>query len=81
MLSAPVCGVDSRNETVAPLLAPCFRSDIDTGITPHEHNGSGMPNSDALSSGQIPLPPKCRSTTAGEMNTDSNPATRKPNSR
>ena len=58
ILSIPVCGVDSRKDTVAPLLAPCLCSDIETGITPHEHKGSGTPKSEALISGQIPRPPR-----------------------
>ena len=28
---------------VEPLLAPCLFSDIDTGMTLQEHNGSGIP--------------------------------------
>jgi hypothetical protein len=49
MLSTPVCGVLSRNPVVAALLAPCRRSEAETGITPHEHSGNGMPKIVALS--------------------------------
>ena len=44
MESTPVCGVDIRNDTVAPFEAPALHSDAAVGITPHEHNGNGMPN-------------------------------------
>ena len=48
MLSTPVCGVATRNDATAPFDAPSLRSDMAVGITPHEHNGSGMPNRAAL---------------------------------
>ena len=44
----PVCGVENKKDVTAPLDAPCFFNDADTGITEHEHNGSGTPNIDAL---------------------------------
>ena len=47
MESTPVSGVAMRNDTVAPLEAPSLRSPMAVGITPHEHKGSGTPNSDA----------------------------------
>ncbi len=81
MLSTPVCGVESRNEVVAARLAPWRRNEAATGITPHEHNGNGTPNSAALTTGPKPRPPRCRSTNSGEMQTESTPAIRKPNSR
>ena len=81
MLSTPVCGVEIRNAVVAPLLAPWRRKEAATGITPHEHNGSGTPKAEALMIGQGPRPPRCRSTHAGEISTFSTPAIRKPNSR
>ena len=81
MLSTPVCGVDSRNETVDPLLAPCWCRDMATGITPQEHSGSGMPNSVAFSTGRKPRPPRCRSTSFCETKTDNSPATKNPNNR
>src|SRR4030042_4966726 len=81
MLSTPVWGVDSRKEIVAPLLAPCLCNDMETGITPHEHSGNGMPKRLALSRGPMPCPPRCRSTMRCETKTDNSPATRKPHSR
>ena len=69
MLSTPVCGVEGRNASDAALLAPCLRNDVVTGITLHEHSGSGTPNSDALNTGHNPRPPRCRSTVCGEMKT------------
>ena len=51
MLSTPVCGVEIRKAVVAARPAPCRRSDAATGITPHEHNGSGTPSADALKTG------------------------------
>lgn len=81
MLSAPVWGVDRRKEMVAPLLAPCFRSDMETGMTPQEHRGSGMPKREALSRGVSPFEPRCLSTDSGEIRTERMPATRKPKRR
>lgn len=43
--STPVCGVAIKNAVAAPLDAPSFLSDIAVGITPHEHNGNGIPKS------------------------------------
>jgi len=80
-LSIPVWGVDSRKETVEPLLAPCLCSDIDTGMTPQEHKGRGTPKIDAFTSGQIPLPPRCLSTNCCDMRTERIPAMKKPNNR
>ncbi len=42
--STPDSGVDTKNETVAPLEAPCFLKDMAVGKTPQEHKGSGTPN-------------------------------------
>jgi hypothetical protein len=81
MLSTPVCGVDSKNEIVEPLLAPCLYSDIDTGITPQEHKGNGTPKIEALTNCQILVPPKWRSTISCETSIDSKPATKNPNKR
>jgi hypothetical protein len=47
--STPVCGVEIRNETVAPRDAPSRLSEAAVGITPHEHSGRGIPNSAAQS--------------------------------
>lgn len=66
--STPVSGVDIMNAVVAPLLAPCLRSPIDTGTTPQEHMGSGIPINDALSTEVILLLPRCFSTNFSDMN-------------
>jgi len=54
MLSTPVWGVDSRKETVDPLLAPCLCRDMPPGLRRQEHKGSGMPKSVAFSTGRNP---------------------------
>ena len=59
MLSIPVCGVDTKKDVVALLFAPFLYNEVATGITPHEHNGNGMPKTDALTMGEIPVPDKC----------------------
>ena len=46
-----------------------------------EHNGIGTPQIAPLSTDPIPRPPRCRSTHAAEIQTESNPAMRKPKSR
>ena len=48
MESTPDSGVDMRNDVTAPLLAPCFFRAAAAGSTPQEHNGMGMPISEAL---------------------------------
>jgi len=81
MLSIPVWGVESRNATVAALLAPLKYNDMATGITLHEHRGSGTPNADALTIGQMPLPPRCLRTFSAEIKTDMIPAIANPKRR
>ena len=44
MLSTPVCGVDTKNDTVEPFDAPDSLKVAATGITPQEHRGKGIPN-------------------------------------
>jgi hypothetical protein len=73
--------VERRNDIVEPLLAPCLCSDIETGMTPHEHRGNGIPKTDAFSKGKNPLPPRCLSTSCCETSTDNSPATKKPNNK
>lgn len=46
--STPVCGVEIRNETVAPFPAPLLCMDIPVGITPQEHKGMGIPINEAF---------------------------------
>jgi hypothetical protein len=43
MESTPDSGVEIKKAVVAPLLAPCLRSDTAAGSTPHDHNGIGIP--------------------------------------
>jgi hypothetical protein len=81
MESTPVCGVESRNDSVAARLPPCRLRDAPTGITPQEHSGNGTPNSAALNTGLKPRLPRWASSQRGETQTDSTPATRKPSSR
>ena len=45
MLSTPVCGVDTKNDTVEPFDAPDSLKVAATGITPQEQRGRGIPNS------------------------------------
>ena len=52
-----------------------------TGITPHEQSGNGIPNNDAFTMGNNPLPPKFRSTAAGDITTERIPAIKNPNKR
>jgi hypothetical protein len=81
MLSTPVVGVDNKNDMAEALLAPCLWSDIVTGITLQEHKGSGIPNKEALITGQRPEPPRCFSTSRGDISTLSRPAIKKPNNK
>jgi hypothetical protein len=78
MESTPDSGVDMRNAVVAPLLAPCFRSDTAAGKTPQDHNGMGIPIMEALSTETNRLCPRCLATEAGLRNMRNNPATIRP---
>jgi len=78
MESTPDSGVDMRNAVVAPLLAPCFRSDTAAGNTPQDHKGMGIPKIAALSTETNRPCPKCLATEPGLRNTRNNPATIKP---
>jgi hypothetical protein len=46
--SMPDSGVEIKKAVVAPLLAPCLRSDTAAGKTPHDHKGIGIPKNAAL---------------------------------
>jgi hypothetical protein len=46
--STPVCGVEIKNELVAPLDAPFLKNEIPVGITPHEQSGIGIPSNEAF---------------------------------
>jgi hypothetical protein len=78
MESTPDSGVDMRNAVVAPLLAPCLRSDTAAGNTPHDHKGIGIPRIEALSTETNRPCPRCLATEAGLRNMRSNPATIRP---
>ena len=53
MESTPDSGVEIKKAVVAPLLAPCLRSDTAAGKTPHDHNGMGMPKNAALKTTEL----------------------------
>ena len=78
MESTPDSGVDMRNAVVAPLLAPCFRSDTAAANTPQDHNGIGIPRMDALSTETNRPCPRCLATKPGLRNIRNNPATIRP---
>jgi hypothetical protein len=78
MESTPDSGVDIRNAVVAPLLAPCFRSDTAAGKTPQDHNGMGIPRMEALSTETNRPCPRCLATELGLRNMRNNPATIRP---
>ena len=79
ILSMPVWGVENKKEVTAPLEAPCFLSEADTGITEHEHNGRGTPKIDALNIDKIPCRlPRFFSIISFEMKIDNKPANRNP---
>ncbi len=79
MESTPDSGVAIKNAVVAPLLAPCLRSDTAAGRTPHDHNGMGMPRNAALNTDENRPRPRCRMTEFGLRNTRSKPLINKPN--
>ena len=82
ILSIPVCGVDNKKDVIDPLDAPCFFNDAETGITEHEHKGSGTPNIPALNIGKKPFfLPKCSSMVSCLTRTDNTPADINPNIR
>lgn len=79
--SAPVWGVDIRNEVVAPFDTPSRRSDIAVGITPQEHKGRGMPISAAKMTERRLLCDRLLRYNLCGTNSCKIPAMRKPNSR
>ena len=79
MESTPDSGVAIKKAVVAPLLAPCFRSDTAAGKTPHDHNGMGMPNIAALRTDVNRPRPRWRITEFGFKNTRSRPLISSPN--
>ena len=79
MESTPDSGVEIKKAVVAPLLAPCFRSDTAAGNTPQDHNGIGMPRKAALNTEANRPRPRCRTTEFGLRNTRRKPLTTSPN--
>ena len=78
MESTPDSGVEIRKAVVAPLLAPCFRSDTAAGKTPQDHRGKGIPRRADFST-EIKRPrPRCLATEPGLRNTRNNPAIIRP---
>ena len=57
--STPVVGVETRNETVALLLAPSLFKCAATGITPQEQSGKGIPKREAFITEEILFLEKC----------------------
>ena len=79
MESTPDSGVEIRKAVVAPLLAPCLRSDTAAGSTPHDHNGIGIPkNADLTTDLNLPCP-RCLAIELGFKKTRNSPATSNPN--
>ena len=79
MESTPDSGVEIKKAVVAPLLAPCLRSDTAAGSTPQDHKGIGMPKNADLSTDLKRPCPKCLAIELGFKNTRKSPATSKPN--
>ena len=79
MESTPDSGGEIKKAVVAPLLAPCLRSDTAAGRTPHDHNGIGIPRKAALKTDENRPRPRCRITEFGLRNTRSSPLTSRPN--
>ena len=79
MESTPDSGVEIKKAVVAPLLAPCLRSDTAAGSTPHDHNGIGIPKKAALITDLNRPWPKCLAIEFGFKNTRKSPATSNPN--
>ena len=79
MESTPDSGVEIKNAVVAPLLAPCLRSDTAAGNTPHDHNGMGIPKKAALITEENRPRPRCFITEFGFKNTRSSPLISSPN--
>lgn len=79
MESTPDSGVEIKKAVVAPLLAPCLRSDTAAGSTPHDHSGIGMPKKAALKTDLKRPRPRCLTIEFGFKNTRKSPATINPN--
>jgi hypothetical protein len=72
--SIPVIGVEIKNESVAPLLAPLFLILVARGITPQEHTGRGIPKTVAFTTELTFSLPKCFVTIESGTNSCITPA-------
>jgi hypothetical protein len=79
MESTPDSGVEIKNAVVAPLLAPCLRSDTAAGSTPQDHNGIGMPKKADFKTDLNRPCPRCVAIELGFKKTLNSPATSNPN--
>jgi len=77
----PVCGVEIKKEVVAALLAPFLYNDMATGMTPHEHKGSGIPINVALKILMNLLPNKFFCINLSLTNPCKNPAIMNPSNK
>ena len=73
-LSTPVCGVETRKETVDPFEAPDSLKVAATGITPHEHKGMGIPSRVDLKTEEKFFDPICFRTNLLSIKIDISPA-------
>src|SRR4051794_8282556 len=76
--STPVCGVLIKKAIEAPLVAPCRLRLRPTGITEHEHKGSGTPMAAAFST--LQRPERCRRMKSGGISACKPPAMAVPKS-
>lgn len=78
MESIPVCGVEIKNETEEPFVAPLLKNEIPVGITPHEQRGNGIPIKDAFKTDLLFFCPKYLSINRWGKATLSIPAKKNP---
>ena len=71
--------MDTRNDTVEPFDAPDSLNVAATGITPHEHRGSGTPNNVDFNVEVKFFGPICLKIISLFINTDIIPDTSTPN--
>ena len=80
MESTPVIGVEIKNESVAPLLAPDFLILVASGITPHEQTGRGIPKRVDFITESIFSFPRCFVTMVSGTSSCNIPAKTRPKS-
>ena len=73
--------MDTKKDNVAGLLAPCFLNEAETGNTPQEQRGRGIPISTPLIIERHPFTPKYLIILFRDKNIFNNPATPNPNKR